>query len=200
MCLLFFSNSSSGSKNWASPFVLSSSPAFEINMSEIGSSFFASAASATLTAPLTRFRVLFQIHPEQVRADRSTVFTRNFVVYFNEIRKTEPLSAWWRGNFARILRKLPQTFLTFTIVQPIKAVVEHRYRDHANTFATRLAANALSGAAAGAASLAFLYPIDIVTLRYTTDIAHYKTGQFQYNRWREAASGSTHVNKWPQFV
>jgi solute carrier family 25 (adenine nucleotide translocator) protein 4/5/6/31 len=99
---------------------------------------------------------------------------------FARVLKEEGVVALWRGNLANVLRYFPTQALNFAFKDYFKKLFGWR-RDR-DGYAKWFAGNLMSGGAAGAASLVFVYSLDYARTRLANDAKSAKKGgERQFN-------------------
>jgi len=96
---------------------------------------------------------------------------------FSRILKEEGVIAYWRGNWANVLRYFPTTAINFSVKDSLQRtfVTANPKTDKGKWFA----GNLLAGGIAGSISLMFVYPLDFARTRMAADIGKSK-GQRQF--------------------
>lgn len=97
---------------------------------------------------------------------------------FESILYQEGALAFWRGNLANIYRYFPTNAFNFAFKQKIEYYFAGQY-DPNTDFWRFLGGNLLSGAAAGAGSSVFVYPLDFARTRLATDSGKKDQRQFR---------------------
>lgn len=86
---------------------------------------------------------------------------------------------FWRGNLANCIRYFPTQALNFAFKDKVKALFKMNKND---SYAIKFSKNVVSGGAAGAMSLVFVYSLDYARTRLANDAKTSKTGgQRQFN-------------------
>lgn len=93
------------------------------------------------------------------------LFFLGMVDCFVRIPREQGLLAFWRGNFANVIRYFPTQALNFAFKDKYKQVFLGGV-DQKTQFWRYFAGNLASGGAAGATSLCFVYPLDFARTRY----------------------------------
>jgi solute carrier family 25 (adenine nucleotide translocator) protein 4/5/6/31 len=88
---------------------------------------------------------------------------------FVRIPKEQGVVAYWRGNFANVIRYFPTQALNFAFKDKYKQVFLGGV-DKNTQFWRYFLGNLASGGAAGATSLCFVYPLDFARTRLGADI------------------------------
>lgn len=136
------------------------------------------AVSKTAVAPIERVKLLLQTQDanKKIQSGEAKRYT-GIVDCFSRVAKEEGIGALWRGNLANVIRYFPTQALNFAF--------KDTYRNWFCPFNPKTEAvkyffgSMLSGGAAGATSLLFVYPLDFVRTRLAADIG--SGGQRQFN-------------------
>lgn len=117
----------------------------------------AGCAAKTVVAPLDRVKILFQArNPQFVKYSGSWVGT---AAAMNEIYRQQGTAGLFRGHSATLLRVFPYAGIKFLAYEQIRSAVIPT-KDH-ETPLRRL----LSGSLAGATSVFFTYPLEVIRVR-----------------------------------
>lgn len=88
---------------------------------------------------------------------------------FIRIPKEQGFTAFWRGNFANVIRYFPTQALNFAFKDKYKQIFLGGV-DKNKEFWKYFLGNLASGGAAGATSLCFVYPLDFARTRLAADV------------------------------
>eukprot|EP01066_Platyproteum_vivax_P008232 Platyproteum_vivax@DN3408_c0_g1_i1.p1 len=129
----------------------------------------AGGVSKTVVAPIERVKLLLQNQASSQQM--ATIHTKPYagvVDCFKRVYLEQGLISFWRGNWANCVRYFPTQALNFAFKEKYqKFFVRHDpKKDFWKFFAGMLA----SGGAAGATSLAFVYPLDFARTRMGMDV------------------------------
>jgi len=124
----------------------------------------AAAVSKTAAAPIERVKLLLQ---NQGDAKGITKPYKGIVDVFVRVPQEQGVSAFWRGNMANVIRYFPTQALNFMFKDFYKKYLE---RPRSEGFFMCLLGNMASGGAAGATSLAVVYPLDFARTRLAMDV------------------------------
>merc|ERR1719463_530782 len=91
----------------------------------------------------------------------------------SRILKSEGILPFWRGNMANVLRYFPTQALNFAFKDKIKAMFKAKKTDPSYV---KFGMNIISGGAAGAMSLCFVYSLDYARTRLANDAKGAKKG------------------------
>eukprot|EP00921_Rhytidocystis_pertsovi_P012437 GHVQ01020224.1.p1 GENE.GHVQ01020224.1~~GHVQ01020224.1.p1 ORF type:complete len:397 (-),score=76.89 GHVQ01020224.1:1924-3000(-) len=134
----------------------------------------AGGVSKTAVAPLERVKLLLQVQDAstQIGLGRDTQKYSGFWNCIVRVQKEQGFLSFWRGNWANVLRYFPTQALNFACKEQYqKFFVRH---DSKTDFWKFFAGMLMSGGAAGATSLTFVYPLDFARTRLGADVGHNK--------------------------
>jgi len=138
------------------------------------------AVSKTAAAPIERVKLLIQNQDEMIKSGRLTNPYKGIVDCFSRVVREEGFVSLWRGNMANVIRYFPTQALNFAFKDQFKRMFG--YSKEKDGYAKWFAGNLMSGAAAGAASLTFVYSLDYARTRLANDNkAAKKGGERQFN-------------------
>ncbi|CAD8200781.1 unnamed protein product [Paramecium octaurelia] len=135
------------------------------------------ACSKTAFAPFERVKLLLQTQDAIQKVQNGQTKRYNGILdCFSRISKEEGLSAFWRGNFANIIRFFPAQALSFALKDTYKYMFNQydQKKQPIRFFISNIAA----GSAAGATSLLLVYPLDFARTRLAVDIGKQADRQF----------------------
>ncbi|XP_014270284.1 ADP,ATP carrier protein 2 [Halyomorpha halys] len=126
------------------------------------------AISKTAVAPIERVKLLLQVQhiSKQIAPEQRY---KGMIDCFVRIPREQGLLAFWRGNFANVIRYFPTQALNFAFKDKYKQVFLGGV-DPKTQFWRHFAGNLASGGAAGATSLCFVYPLDFARTRLAADV------------------------------
>jgi solute carrier family 25 (adenine nucleotide translocator) protein 4/5/6/31 len=124
----------------------------------------AAAISKTIAAPIERVKLLLQNQGESKQI--STKYT-GIVDVFVRVPREQGIASFWRGNTANVIRYFPTQALNFMFKDFYKFYLE---QPRSAGFIPCLLGNMASGGAAGATSLAVVYPLDFARTRLAMDV------------------------------
>ena len=128
----------------------------------------AAGTSKTSAAPIERVKLLLQNQNELIKQGR---LNSKFAGVQDCVLKTlrnEGIRSFWRGNFASVIRYIPQQALNFAFNDQIKGIFKlSKNATNKQKFAT----NIMSGGCAGSLSLVFVQSIDYTRTRLAMDVA-----------------------------
>ncbi|CAI5736782.1 unnamed protein product [Hyaloperonospora brassicae] len=127
----------------------------------------AGSVGKTVTAPLSRLTILFQVH-SMVSTRHTDRFSPSMGSAFAKVLKNEGVLAFWKGNGASVLHRFPYSAVNFFTYEMIKnAVIAH---DHPAFTQNSWTTMFVSGALAGATATVACYPIDLIRTRLATQL------------------------------
>lgn len=126
------------------------------------------AISKTAVAPIERVKLLLQVQhiSKQIAPEQRY---KGMIDCFVRIPREQGMLAFWRGNFANVIRYFPTQALNFAFKDKYKQVFLGGV-DQKTQFWRYFAGNLASGGAAGATSLCFVYPLDFARTRLAADV------------------------------
>ncbi|KAF4650495.1 hypothetical protein FOZ61_000281 [Perkinsus olseni] len=130
----------------------------------------AAACSRTLIAPTERIRWLLtnQDHLPDIKSGKMNRYTGVWDC-FSRVCKEESFTALWTGNLKSLARYAPSQAFNFTFREVFKSALP-QYNPKTNLWLYSQS-SFLAGALAGTASLAVIYPIDVINTKYSTDLS-----------------------------
>jgi solute carrier family 25 (adenine nucleotide translocator) protein 4/5/6/31 len=134
----------------------------------------AAGISKTVAAPIERVKLLIQNQDEMIKQGRLSEPYKGVVDCFKRVMAEEGTVALWRGNWANVLRYFPTQALNFAFRDSFKSLLG--YTKEKDGYWKWFANNMLSGGAAGAASLVFVYSLDYARTRLANDNKSAKKG------------------------
>jgi len=133
----------------------------------------AAIISKTAAAPIERVKLMVQNQDEMLKSGRLDRPYTGVMDCSARILKDEGVLPFWRGNMANVLRYFPTQALNFAFKDKIKAMFKSKKTDPAYV---KFGYNIISGGAAGAMSLCFVYSLDYARTRLANDAKGAKKG------------------------
>jgi len=134
----------------------------------------------TAAAPIERVKLLIQNQDEMLKSGRLDKPYKGIVDCFSRVTSSEGVLQLWRGNMANVLRYFPTQALNFAFKDYFKRMFG--YTKDKDGYAKWFVGNLLSGGAAGACSLLFVYSLDYARTRLANDNKSAKKGgERQFN-------------------
>jgi len=134
----------------------------------------AAVISKTASAPIERIKLMIQNQDEMIKAGRLEHPYKGPIDAFRRVISEEGVLPLWKGNLANCLRYFPTQALNFMFKDEIKKLFTERKTD---TYYTKFGKNVMSGGAAGALSLFFVYSLDYARTRLANDVKAVKKGK-----------------------
>jgi len=128
------------------------------------------AVSKTAVAPIERVKLLLQVQDAMkgsAKGDKMVKYT-GIGDCFSRVQSEQGTAAFWRGNFANVLRYFPTQALNFSFKDIYKTIFNpyNAKKEPVKFFI----GNCASGGAAGATSLTVVYPLDFARTRLAADV------------------------------
>lgn len=140
----------------------------------------AGSVGKTVTAPLSRLTILFQVH-SMVSTRHTDRYSSSVVGAFSKVLKNEGALALWKGNGASVLHRFPYSAVNFFTYEVVKAgIVAQGHPQLSDSSSLTLFA---SGAVAGGVATIACYPIDLIRTRLATQLST----EVRYHGIRHAA-------------
>jgi len=140
----------------------------------------AAAISKTASAPIERVKLLVQNQDEMIKQGRLKLRYKGVIDCFRRVITEEGVVSLWRGNWANVLRYFPTQALNFAFKDFFKKFMA--FNKDKDGYAKWFAGNLISGGAAGAVSLLFVYSLDYARTRLANDAKSGKGGgERQFN-------------------
>jgi solute carrier family 25 (mitochondrial phosphate transporter), member 23/24/25/41 len=111
----------------------------------------AGSVGKTMTAPLSRMTILYQVKPELSKFSLPAAYSH--------VLKNEGILAFWKGNFTSVIHRFPYSAINFTVYDNMRRMMCKEEKDE--TVAIRL----LCGATSGATACCSCYPLEIARTR-----------------------------------
>ncbi|XP_067640143.1 ADP,ATP carrier protein-like [Eurosta solidaginis] len=135
------------------------------------------AIAKTAMAPIERVKLLLQVQAisKQISSDKQY---KGIIDCFVRLPKEQGFLSYWRGNLANVIRYFPTQALNFAFKDKYKQIFLSGIKKKEQP-GRHFVGNLLSGAAAGATSLCFVYPLDFARTRLAADVG--KSGNREFN-------------------
>lgn len=123
----------------------------------------AGATAKTVIAPMDRVKIMFQVTP-------SKPFNLREAWHLGvDIYRTTGIPGLWRGNMSTMLRIMPYAAIQFACFEHYEHLLRDIIFPGLHLELSPPIYRLLAGAAAGATSVAFTYPLDLMRARYAAD-------------------------------
>jgi len=145
----------------------------------------AAAVSKTVAAPIERVKLLIQNQDAMIKSGRLAERYKCFIDCFSRTITNEGVLQLWRGNLANVIRYFPTQALNFAFKDYFKKMFN--FNKDRDGYWLWFTGNVMSGGAAGACSLLFVYSLDYARTRLANDAKSAKkgkdgtTGERQFN-------------------
>uniref|UniRef100_A0A5S6QJS9 ADP/ATP translocase n=1 Tax=Trichuris muris TaxID=70415 RepID=A0A5S6QJS9_TRIMR len=128
----------------------------------------AAAISKTAVAPIERVKLLLQVQHAQktIAVDKRY---KGIIDCLIRVPREQGFLSLWRGNLVNVIRYFPTQALNFAFKDTYKRLFIGEV-DKNKEFWKFFAGNLLSGGAAGATGLCFVYPLDFARTRLAVDV------------------------------
>jgi len=133
----------------------------------------AAAISKTASAPIERVKLMLQNQGEMLKQARLAAPYKGVVDCFARTYRDEGFVSFWRGNGANVLRYFPTQALNFSLKDYFRAMFASK---RSGGYWNWVAGNVASGAAAGVSSSVFVYSLDYVRTRLSSDAKSINNG------------------------
>lgn len=143
----------------------------------------AGGVAKTITAPLSRLTILYQVHSMVTTKEHRPYYSMTFTGGLRKIVERGGYLSLWKGNGTSVLHRFPFSAINFYVYENMTRLLVQRRNRRAlesdmdieiePTKVTRF----LSGAVAGSVACVACYPLDLVRTRLTTELPgreHYK--------------------------
>ena len=105
----------------------------------------AGAFTKTTTAPLERIKILYQLQGMKTDGIGKNRKYRNFFQTGKLILKEEGIRAFWKGNFANVLRASPVYACKFTFNDQFKVAIAETYNNSSKTSTLTIGQKMIAG-------------------------------------------------------
>lgn len=133
----------------------------------------AAVIAKTAAAPIERVKLLIQNQGEMIKQGRLDRPYNGVIDCTVRTFKSEGILPFWRGNLPNCLRYFPTQALNFAFKDKVKALFKQNKDD---PYYLTFYKNVVSGGAAGAMSLIFVYSLDYARTRLANDAKAGKKG------------------------
>jgi len=141
----------------------------------------AGSAAKTITAPLSRLTILFQVHSLVTTKGDRPKFAMNLWAGLNKIVERGGILSLWKGNGTSVLHRFPYSAINFYVYENLLDISTGRNSKLQSTMGESKQPTAyarlFSGAVAGCTACILCYPLDLIRTRLTTEFPgreHYK--------------------------
>mmetsp|Transcript_15536 Transcript_15536/g.20164 ORF Transcript_15536/g.20164 Transcript_15536/m.20164 type:complete len:383 (+) Transcript_15536:43-1191(+) len=134
----------------------------------------AGCVAKTVTAPLSRLTILFQVHSMVTTKPHAPQYADSMIGAFRKVVGKEGFLAFWKGNGTSVVHRFPYSAINFTIFESSKLflISLFGYKKLEVVASDKMGLiRFISGAIAGGTATATCYPLDLVRTRLTTQVA-----------------------------
>jgi solute carrier family 25 phosphate transporter 23/24/25/41 len=149
----------------------------------------AGSVAKTVTAPLSRLTILFQVHSLVTSKNNRPKYATSYRIGMQKIIERGGILSMWKGNGTSVLHRFPFSAINFYVYENMldlttkhrnlfefdKSSREKNYNGRSKDAPPM--ARMISGATAGCTACIACYPLDLVRTRLTTELPgqeHYK--------------------------
>eukprot|EP00943_MAST-04B_sp_MAST-4B-sp1_P006337 g6337.t1 len=125
----------------------------------------AGAFTKTIIAPLERIKILYQLQGMKTEGIGKNRKYKNFFQTGKLILKEEGIRAFWKGNFANVLRASPVYACKFTMNDQFKLAIAKTYNKSSKTSTLTIWQKMLAGTSSGFCTTFITYPLEVVRTR-----------------------------------
>lgn len=146
----------------------------------------AGSTAKTVTAPLSRLTILFQVHSLVTTKGNKPQFANTFWIGMKKIVKRDGIIGLWKGNGTSVLHRFPFSAINFYVYEKTLNTmtrIEHSMENNGQYIWSQPETRdpsklnrIVSGALAGTIACILCYPLDLVRTRLTTELS----GQEKY--------------------
>jgi len=147
----------------------------------------AGSAAKTVTAPLSRLTILFQVHSLVTTKENRPKYAMSMKEGVTKIIQRGGILQLWRGNGTSVIHRFPFSAINFFVYENMLDITTARFaarknhginsnRNHESSDPPPIA-RMISGATAGMTACIACYPLDLIRTRLTTEFPgqeHYK--------------------------
>jgi len=136
----------------------------------------AGSVAKTVTAPLSRLTILFQVHSLVTTKENRPKYAPSYTVGLQKIIERGGYLSLWKGNGTSVLHRFPFSAINFFVYEKMMdATTKHRHLFESKSGAdlnkdAPPLARMISGATAGCTACIACYPLDLVRTRLTTEL------------------------------
>ena len=136
------------------------------------------ALAKTVTAPLSRLTILYQVHPMVTTKENRPKFSMTIRGGLSKIVERGGIMSLWKGNGTSCLHRFPFSAINFYCYEGMLDILNGEQRlsdedednDITNTNTVSTFSRLVAGAVAGTTACVACYPLDLVRTRLTTQL------------------------------
>uniref|UniRef100_A0A7S2KTF8 Mitochondrial carrier protein n=2 Tax=Skeletonema marinoi TaxID=267567 RepID=A0A7S2KTF8_9STRA len=137
----------------------------------------AGSVAKTVTAPLSRLTILYQVHPMVTTKEHRPKFSMTIRGGISKIVERGGVLSLWKGNGTSVLHRFPFSAINFYVYEGVMDLLNGPQRlsdddedDITNDKEVSTFSRLFAGAAAGTTACVACYPLDLVRTRLTTQL------------------------------
>lgn len=136
----------------------------------------AGSVAKTVTAPLSRLTILFQVHSLVTTKENRPKYATSYTEGMRKIIQRGGLLSMWKGNGTSVIHRFPFSAINFFVYENMLDITtknRHLFELNQSQSKTKDApplARMISGATAGCTACVACYPLDLVRTRLTTEL------------------------------
>ncbi|KAL7445505.1 hypothetical protein ACHAXM_011790 [Skeletonema potamos] len=137
----------------------------------------AGSVAKTVTAPLSRLTILYQVHPMVTTKEHRPKFSMTIRGGIAKIIERGGVLSLWKGNGTSVLHRFPFSAINFYVYEGVMDLLNGPQRlsdddedDITNDKEVSTLSRLFAGAAAGTTACVACYPLDLVRTRLTTQL------------------------------
>uniref|UniRef100_A0A7S1FTK7 Mitochondrial carrier protein n=1 Tax=Corethron hystrix TaxID=216773 RepID=A0A7S1FTK7_9STRA len=142
----------------------------------------AGSVAKTVTAPLSRLTILFQVHPMVTTKAHAPSYADGVLPAARKVLQREGLVGFWKGNGTSVLHRFPYSAINFYVYETMLDRLKERRRSRGHppppasgrrrrdSDYVRPRERFIAGATAGTAACVTCYPLDLVRTRLATQL------------------------------
>ena len=137
----------------------------------------AGSVAKTITAPLSRLTILYQVHPMVTTKEHRPKFSMTLRGGISKIVERGGVLSLWKGNGTSVLHRFPFSAINFYVYEGVMDILNGPQRlsdddedDISNDKEVSTFSRLFAGAVAGTTACVACYPLDLVRTRLTTQL------------------------------
>ena len=149
----------------------------------------AGCVAKTLTAPLSRLTILFQVHSMVTTKPHAPAFSDGMISGLRKIVGKEGVLSFWKGNMTSVVHRFPYSAINFHAYESVMRLLEDQTNKAQQAAGPSSSPSAqpttgmmrfAAGATAGGIATASCYPLDLVRTRLTTQLGQPNSSSVYY--------------------
>ena len=149
----------------------------------------AGCVAKTLTAPLSRLTILFQVYSMVTTKPHAPAFSDGMISGLRKIVGKEGVLSFWKGNMTSVVHRFPYSAINFHAYESVMRLLEDQTNKAQQAAGPSSSPSAqpttgmmrfAAGATAGGIATASCYPLDLVRTRLTTQLGQPNSSSVYY--------------------